>query len=68
MDRSVTGPAEREIVLTRVFDVPSELVWKAWTKPNRLAEWWGPKGFQIPFASWTPRSVADLLANVEPQG
>lgn len=35
----------REIVFTRIFDAPRELVWKAWTDPKHLAQWWGPKGF-----------------------
>jgi uncharacterized protein YndB with AHSA1/START domain len=38
----------REIVITRVFDAPRELVFKAWTDPKRLAQWWGPKGFTNP--------------------
>lgn len=37
--------AEREIVLTRVFDAPRELVWKAWTDPEQIGQWWGPRGF-----------------------
>jgi uncharacterized protein YndB with AHSA1/START domain len=39
------GTAGREIVTTRVFDAPWELVWKAWTDPNHVKEWWGPNGF-----------------------
>jgi uncharacterized protein YndB with AHSA1/START domain len=35
----------REIVTTRVFDTPRDLVWRAWSEPARLSEWWGPKGF-----------------------
>jgi uncharacterized protein YndB with AHSA1/START domain len=34
-----------EIVLERVFDAPCELVWKAWTTPELVAQWWGPTGF-----------------------
>jgi len=41
--------SDREIVSTRVFDSPRELVWKAWTDPNHLKEWWGPKGFTNTF-------------------
>ena len=37
--------AARELVVTRVFDAPRELVWKALTEPERLERWWGPKGF-----------------------
>ncbi len=39
---------EREIVITRVFDAPRELVFKAWTDAKHLAQWWGPKGFTNP--------------------
>jgi uncharacterized protein YndB with AHSA1/START domain len=37
--------AEREIVLSRVFDAPRKMVWEAWTDPKQVAQWWGPKGF-----------------------
>jgi uncharacterized protein YndB with AHSA1/START domain len=36
--------ADRELVITRVFDAPRELLWKAWTEPERLKFWWAPKG------------------------
>ncbi len=35
----------QELVLTRVLDAPRELVFKAWTDPKRVAQWWGPQGF-----------------------
>jgi len=35
----------RSIIATRVLDAPRELVWTAWTKPEHLAQWWGPDGF-----------------------
>jgi uncharacterized protein YndB with AHSA1/START domain len=38
----------KELVLTRVIDAPRELVWKAWTDPKHLAQWWGPHGFGNP--------------------
>lgn len=37
---------EFAFVITRVFDAPREKVWQAWTEPERLRQWWGPKGFQ----------------------
>jgi uncharacterized protein YndB with AHSA1/START domain len=40
-----TWDIEREIVLTRVFDAPRELVFKAWTDKEHLPKWFGPKGF-----------------------
>lgn len=36
---------EEEFVIARVFDAPRELVWNAWTDPEHLKHWWGPKGF-----------------------
>jgi uncharacterized protein YndB with AHSA1/START domain len=36
---------DREIVATRVFAAPRELLWTVWTEPEHLAQWWGPKGF-----------------------
>ena len=35
---------EQDIVLTRTFDAPRELVFQAWTQPEHLARWWAPKG------------------------
>jgi uncharacterized protein YndB with AHSA1/START domain len=37
--------ADHEIVLSRVFDAPRELVFKAWTDSHHIAQWWGPNGF-----------------------
>lgn len=42
---------ERDIIITRVFDAPRELVWKAWTDPDSLKKWWGPKDFTAPHVS-----------------
>lgn len=35
----------RQLTLTRVFDAPRELVFRAWTERERLQRWWGPRGF-----------------------
>ena len=45
----------REIVTTRVVDAPRERVFRAWTDPERLARWWGPKGFTNTFQEFDPR-------------
>jgi uncharacterized protein YndB with AHSA1/START domain len=42
---SIEKTADREIVITRVFDAPRELVWEAWTDPKHVVNWWGPRGF-----------------------
>jgi uncharacterized protein YndB with AHSA1/START domain len=38
----------REFVVTRVFDAPRELVWRAWTQPEHFARWWGSHGTTTP--------------------
>ena len=37
--------SDREILITRIFDAPRELVWDAWTDPKQVVQWWGPNGF-----------------------
>jgi uncharacterized protein YndB with AHSA1/START domain len=41
-------PAPGELVITRIFDAPRELVWKAWTDPEHMKRWWGPEHFTAP--------------------
>ena len=43
----VTTPTDREIVLTRVFDAPRHLVFDAFTKPELLKRWFGPRGWSL---------------------
>ncbi len=50
-----TNTTDREIVTTRVLDAPRELVFKAWTDPDRLVQWWGPKGFTNTFHEFDMR-------------
>lgn len=38
-----TNSDSNEVAITRVFDVPRELVWRAWTEPEHFKKWWGPK-------------------------
>jgi uncharacterized protein YndB with AHSA1/START domain len=58
-----TKTAERELVITRLFDARRELVWKAWTERERVMRWLGPKEFtaldfemdQRPGGAWHSR-------------
>lgn len=50
-----TQSSEWDLVLTRVFDAPRELVWKVWTDPVHIAQWWGPQGFTNPRCEWNAR-------------
>lgn len=42
--------ATKTIQITRIFDAPRERVWEAWTNPDQIKGWWGPKGFTAPAA------------------
>ncbi len=44
---SNTETADREIVATRVFDAPRELVFQMFTDPKHVVHWWGPNGFTL---------------------
>lgn len=37
----------KEFVISRTFDAPRDLVWKAFTDPAHMKEWWGPKGSKV---------------------
>lgn len=39
---------ENGVTISRVFDAPRELVWKAWTEPELIMKWWGPEQFTSP--------------------
>ncbi len=44
-ESTVLEASDREIVITRVLDAPRERVFEAFTRPEILARWWGPRGF-----------------------
>jgi uncharacterized protein YndB with AHSA1/START domain len=43
----VTTPSDREIVMTRVFDAPRDLVFEAHSSCDHLSNWWGPRRYEI---------------------
>lgn len=49
------GERERELVITRIFDAPRDLVFQAWTEPGRAARWWGPQGFVTTYCNMDVR-------------
>ncbi len=44
-DEKVSPPADREMVVSRLIDEPTALVFNAWIEPKQLEQWWGPEGF-----------------------
>jgi uncharacterized protein YndB with AHSA1/START domain len=48
-DLTVTTPTDREILMTRIFDAPRQLVFDVWTNPEHLPHWLlGPEGWTMP--------------------
>lgn len=47
-EKNQTALKQDELVITRFFDAPRERVWKAWTEPEHMMKWWGPKNFTAP--------------------
>ncbi len=43
--QNVASVSEREIFNSRVLNAPRSLVWKVWTEPGHINNWWGPNGF-----------------------
>src|SRR5215471_5530713 len=48
------------VTLIRVFDAPRALVWKAWTDPKMMAQWFGPRGFTNPICELDVRIGGSL--------
>jgi uncharacterized protein YndB with AHSA1/START domain len=44
MAKGAALSADDHFVITRVFDAPRDLVWRAWTEPDRIVAWFGPRG------------------------
>jgi uncharacterized protein YndB with AHSA1/START domain len=55
---------EQELVLTRVFDAPRELVFKVWTDPKHVALWWGPHRFTNPVCKLDLRPGGAILIHM----
>ena len=54
-----------ELHLKRFFAAPRELVFAAWTKPEMLAQWWGPKGFTNPVCEVDARAGGAILIHMQ---
>lgn len=57
----MTTMTETDLVVTRIFNAPRELAWKAWTEPDHFKKWWGPKDFTAPHISIDFRESGKFL-------
>jgi uncharacterized protein YndB with AHSA1/START domain len=48
IDSSVAEPITSELSITRIFDAPRGIVWRAWSEPRYFIRWWGPEKFTTP--------------------
>jgi uncharacterized protein YndB with AHSA1/START domain len=48
MSEKTVNVQKEDLVITRILDAPVELVWKAWTDPEYVKRWWGPKYYTSP--------------------
>lgn len=48
----LTTTPDCEIVSSRIFNVPQQLLFRAWSEPNHLKNWWGPLGFTNTFTQF----------------
>ncbi len=57
------------LVITRTFDAPRKLVWKAWTEPEQMQKWWGPHSFTNPVCEMDVRPGGAILIHMQgPEG
>jgi uncharacterized protein YndB with AHSA1/START domain len=56
--------AERELTITRIFDAPRELVFRMWTDPVHMAQWWGPRSFTNPVCELDARPGGAILIHM----
>ena len=63
--KKVLEISQPELNITRVFDAPRALVFKAWIEAPRLAAWWGPKVFTNPVCELDPRPGGAILVHMQ---
>jgi uncharacterized protein YndB with AHSA1/START domain len=44
---AATATKTNDFTMSRVFDAPRDLLWQCFTEPERMKQWWGPKGFTV---------------------
>ena len=62
-----TKRSQHAVVMERSFDAPADLIWRMWTDPELLKEWFGPNGATIPVAKMDVRVGGSRLVCMEVQ-
>jgi uncharacterized protein YndB with AHSA1/START domain len=69
MSKTTTSASDRDLILRRVIDAPRDKVFKAWTDPELLKQWFAPKPFTTPVVELDVRAGgANLIVMRGPDG
>jgi uncharacterized protein YndB with AHSA1/START domain len=63
-EKSPPDSIPQELTLVRTFNAPRDLVFKAWTDPVHLSEWWGPAGFTTTLKKWDAHAGGAILLDM----
>jgi uncharacterized protein YndB with AHSA1/START domain len=63
-NNTATESGQHELVMTRILEAPREMVFKAWTDPKQLAQWWGPSYFTNPVCEVDVRPGGAILIHM----
>lgn len=58
--RMAANTDPRGLRIERVLNASRDAVWRAWTDPNEIARWWGPRGVTTPTCTWDARPGGDI--------
>lgn len=62
LPQGLIGAFERRIMITRIFNAPPDVVFKAWTEPDHLLRWYAPQGCRVSFSSIDVRPGGSFLS------
>lgn len=48
--KKTVATKDNELIITRSLNAPRRLLWQAWSDPEMITKWWGPRGFTSPYA------------------
>ena len=65
MPENLTAEKHKTITIKRTFNLPLSAVWKAWTEPESMKKWWGPKEYTCPDCSIDFRVGGKFLASMQ---
>jgi uncharacterized protein YndB with AHSA1/START domain len=62
---AAAGQMQRTVSITRIFDLPVDKIWEAWSVPEIFKKWWGPEGYSCPYCSIDFRTGGKYIASMK---